>query len=328
MNSLKTHRKTPGFSLVELLVAMAVLAIMGIVMVSIVGSVQKVSRQTMAHAEQFRESRRAFDRINQRLSQATLNVYYDYVNASGQPRTSNNVTTFTPRNYARVSELRYLQTNASAFGAPRGGEMKGQAVFFQSPTGKADTDTLAGLNTLLNTVGYYIEKGSDDGLRPPTATKASERFRLFELVEPTENLTIYTKTSGSASYSGNDWAGVPLSNTNYSHRLADNIVALVFRAIYPDANGNWRTNITYSSAPRGQPTQSVEENNLPPQVGVTMIAVDEVSARRIEEMGLTLTDANTDDELKELEGLLITNRLGYRRFESVVSIGPAKWSTR
>ena len=328
MNSHSAKSESSGFSLLELLVAMAVLAIMGAVMVSITSSVQKVSRQTMAHAEEFRESRRAFDRINQRLSLATLNTYYDYINASGQPRTTANAAIFTPANYARISELRYLQTNASGLTAPRGGRMTGLAVFFQAPTGKADTNSLDGLNSLLNTVGYFVEKGGDESLRPPTITKTSDRYRLFELVQPTENLSIYSRTSGAATYSGTDWLTVPLANTNYSQRLADNIVALVFRAIYPNSDGNWQTNTLYSSAPRGLSSQPIEENNLPPQVGVTMIAVDEASAQRIADMGLTLIDAKTDTELQDLELQLSENRLGYRRFESVVSIGPAKWSAK
>ena len=328
MSSPETHAACGGFTLLELLVAMAVLAIFGVVLVSITGSVQRVSRQTMAHAEEFRESRRAFDRINQRLSQATLNVYYDYVDASGQPRTSTTATAFIPASYARVSELRYLQTNASAFSAPRGGTMVGQAVFFQAPTGKSDTDSLSGLNSLLNTVGYFVEKGSGASLLPPTVTQSKNGFRLFELVQPTENLSIYSKTSGAATYSGTDWVSDPLSKTNYSYHLAENIVALVFRAIYPDASGNWKTNTAYSSAPRGSANQPIEENNLPPKVGVTMIAVDEASARRIADSGISLTDAKSDSELKQLEQQLSDNHLGYRRFESVISIGPAKWSAK
>lgn len=327
MSFRKSNAKSSGFSLIELMVAMAVLAIIGIVMVSITDSVQRVSRQTMAHAEEFRESRRAFDRINQRLSQATLNTYYDYVGTNGMPRTATSAN-FTPFKYARISELRYLQTNASAFTAPRGGTMIGQTVFFQAPLGQTDTNTLSGLNSLLNTVGYYIEKGSDDGLRPPTATNSSDRFRLFEFVQPTENLSIYSKTSAAATYAGTDWATSALAASGNSHRLADNIVALVFRAIYPDSSGIWQTNTSYSSAPRNQTSQAIEENNLPPKVGVTMIAVDEVSAQRIAEMNLSLMDAKSETELRQLEQQLSDHRLGFRRFESVVSIGPAKWSTK
>ncbi len=328
MSSLETRRRIKGFTLIELLVSMAVLAIIGIVMVSVTGAVQKISRQTKGRAEEFRESRRAFDRINQRLSQATLNTYFDYVDSNGNPRTSANAATFTPSRYARISELRYLQTNASAFAPPREGDMIGQAVFFQAPTAETMSDTLTGLNSLLNTVGYFIVKGSDQGLLPPTVTATKNRYRLYELVEPTENLTIYTNTSGNASYQGTNWCAVPLANSNFSHRLADNIVALVFQAIYPNTNGVWLTNVTYSSAPRGNATQSPEENNLPPRVKINMIAVDEVAAQRIVDANVSLTSAVNTNDLATLEQQLIDNRLNYRKFESVISIGPAKWSTQ
>ena len=66
-----------AFTLLELLVAMAVLAMMAVMMLSITSSAQKVAKQTTSRTEQFREGRRAFDRINQRLSQASLNTYWD-----------------------------------------------------------------------------------------------------------------------------------------------------------------------------------------------------------------------------------------------------------
>ncbi len=328
MTSRKNDPRNAGFSLIELLVAMAVLAIIGVVMVSVTGAVQRVSRQTKGQVEQFRESRRAFDRINQRLSQATLNTYFDYVDSSGKPRTSATAAAFTPQKYARISELRYLQTNASAFTAPGGGDMKGQSVFFQAPLGKTDTNTLSGLNSLLNTVGYFVVKGDDAGFRPPTVTATKNRYRLFEVVQPTENLSIYALTSGAATNTSTTWVTDALANSNNSHRLADNVVALVFQAIYPDASGNWQTNSNYSSAPRNTATQAPEENNLPPRVKVDMIAVDEPSAQRMQDMGITLNDAKNDVELGNLEGQLRDKNLNYRRFQSIVTVGPAKWSTK
>ena len=320
-----------GFTIIELLVAMAVLAIISVIMVSMTSSVQKVTKQTTSRVEQFRESRRAFDRINQRLSQATLNAYYDYVDSNGRPRTTANASTFNPSRYARISELRYLQTNAASFAAPRGGGMKGQAVFFQAPLGKTDTDTLSGLDSLLNTVGYYIEKGGDSALQPAPVRNAGvpskDRYRLYECVQPTEDFSVYSLTSGAATNNSTTWVNDALTANN-SYPLAENIVALVFSAIYPDASGNWQTNATFSSAPRNQAAQPIEENNLPPKVRVSMIAVDEPSAMRIDDSGLTLTDPLTHEDLAALEQELVDGNLNYRRFESIVTIGPSKWSTQ
>ena len=319
--------KTSGFTLIELLLAMSVLALMAVMMLSVTSSAQKIAKQTTSRTEQFRQGRRAFERINQRLSQATLNTYWDYVDNQGKPRVAGNAT-FTPNKYFRISELRYLQTNTSSLTAPSGGTMVGNSVFFQAPLGKSDTTSLAGLNSLLNTVGFFIEKGSDSTLRPPTVATSKTRYRLFELTEPTENLTIYSLTSGNSTTASTAWFTTPLAAPGNSHRLADNIVALLFQAQYKDASGTPTAAFNYSSAPRGAVTQPIEENNLPPNVRVIMIALDEPSARRVADGGITLTDATDEASLESLEKNLTDNRLNYRKFESTVSIGPAKWSSR
>ena len=317
-----------GFSLVELLVAMAVLALMSVLMLSITSAAQRLAKQTTSRVEEFREARRAFERVNQTLSLATLNPYFDYVNSSGQPRTTNNASTFVPSKYFRLSELRYLQTNASSLTAPHGGTNAGLAVFFQAPLGKSNTNTLTGLNSLLNTIGYYVEQSSDSTLRPSTVSSSKTRYRLFELIEPSESLTIYSLTSGNATTNTTVWFTTPLTNAAYSHSLANNIVALVFQAQYTDTNSSPISTNNYTSTPLGNATQSIQENNLPPNVRVSMVAVDEPSARRIVDMNLTLTNAIDDTSLSALETQLGSKHLNYRRFQSTVSIGPAKWSSK
>ena len=318
--------KTSGFSLIELLLAMAVLALMAVMMLSVTSSAQKIAKQTTSRTEQFREGRRAFERINQRLSQATLNTYWDYVDSSGRPRTTSNATTFTPNKYARMSELRYLQTNSSSLTAPGGGTMVGNSVFFQAPLGKSDT--LSGLNSLLNTTGFYIKKSDDSALRPATVSESKTRYRLFELTEPAENLTIYSLTSGNPTTTSTAWYTTPLAVTGNSRRLADNIVALLFQAQYQNASGTPTSAFNYTSTPRGLSSQPIEENNLPPTVRVTMIALDETSARRVVDENITLTDATDDTSLATLEENLTDKGLNYRKFQSTVSIGPSKWSSR
>ncbi len=318
-------RDAEGFTLVELLVAMAVLAMMSVLMLSLTSSAQKIAQQTTSRTEHFREARRAFDRINQSLSQATLNVYWDYVDAAGNPRSTNS---FTPNRYFRFSELRYLQTNAASLTAPRGGTLRGNAVFFQAPLGRTAATNLSGFNSLVNTLGFFLERGGDSTLRPPTVSENKVRYRIFELAEPADQLTVYSLTSGNPSYNRLEWVTQPLANVAYSHRLADNIVALLFQAQYKNAAGSPLTSFNYSSAPQKRGSQPIEENNLPPNIRVTMIAVDESSARRIADENIMLTDAIDDATLVQLENELTDNRLNYRKFESTVKIGPAKWSSK
>ena len=328
-----------GFSLVEILVAMAILIMMCSMIVSLTSSAQKVMKQTTARVDQFREARRAFERINQRLSQATLNTYWDYVDANGNARTVATSGTFVPNRYARISELRYYQTGTNAANvtpvaltAPHGGTLIGQAVFFQAPVGFTTSGTLSSMNSLLNTVGYFLESGSDTNLRPSTVSATKNRYRLFELIEPTENLTIYSLTSGSSSYNGTAWFTTPMAPTNaaYSHRLADNIVALLFQAQYTDASGNPVTMYKYSSAPSAftSGTQAITDNNLPPNVHVTMLAVDETSARRIQDQNIPIIDAQNDDDVNALEATLQSKKLNYCKFETTLTIGASKWSAK
>jgi len=327
-----------AFTLVELLVTMGILSFMVVMMVSVTSSAQRIAKQTTSRVEQFREARRAFERINHRLSQATLNTYWDYVNAAGNVRTAANSATFTPSKYARVSELRYLQSGTITLPMPHtSGTWIGQAVFFQAPLSQTGTTTLLSQNSLLNTVGYFVEKGPDTSLRPPTVSGTTTRFRLFELTEPTEALTIYSLTSGSSSYNGNVWFLTPMANPAYSHPLSDNIIALVFQAEYTDPliTGTTQQKCEYNSAPKNASTQAIEENNLPPVVRVTMIAVDDISAQRIQDQNIPIANVQADSsnptvsqQLQTLEGVLQSHGLNYRRFQSAVTIGSAKWSAK
>lgn len=330
LNRWSVQTKICGFSLVELLVATAVLALMSLMMLTVVNSAQRLWKQTSARTEQFREARRAFERITQRLSQATLNPYWDYVDASGFPRTTNNASSFVPARYARMSELRYLHTNAASLTSPRGGTLAGQAVFFQAPEGESASPALARLDSLLNTAGFFLEVGSDVSELPPTMppSAARTRYRVYELVEPSENFSIYGLTSGNALYDGADWFTGPLAVRGYSRRLADNIVAMLFRADYFDTSGNPTSAFAYSSAPTVGASQPIEANNLPVSVRVTMVAVDENSARRIEEQALTLVDAVDEESLSRLEAQLQDERLTFQKFESTVAIGPAQWRSQ
>jgi uncharacterized protein (TIGR02599 family) len=326
-----SHRQDRGgFSLIEILVSIVVLAMISVAIVSVTSSVQNIARRTSSRAEQFREARRAFERINQRVSQATLNSYWDYVDASsGKPRALGSNSTFTPGKYALLSELRYLQKSAKDLSAPHGGELIGQTIFFQAPLGKTGTTTYSGMNALINTVGYYIEKSSDASLRPAVVNAPERiRYRLFELTEPADKLTIYSLTSGSQGYTGTGWFTTPLAVASYSTRLADNIVALLFQAEYQDSSDTTGTTYSYSSAPIDFLNQSAVENTLPSNVRVTLVAVDEPSAKRIEESKIVIPDAQDSDGLDTLEKQLISNHLNYRKFESVIPIQTAKWSTK
>ena len=329
-----------AFTLVEILVSCAVLAILLISMASITGVVQTSYQRTLGKAEQFHEARVAFEAISRRLAQATLNTYWDYHypgNDSSQP----------PDTYIRQSELRFRCGQASAL-LPAGIKSNTQAVFFQAPFGfTADTSNYGGLESMLNTWGYFIEFGDDRSLRPDVVNNAGvptrNRFRLYEMMEPGESLSIYKYTSGNATYSGAEWFLDPLGKTNRSARfLASNIVALIFIARDPD-NAVLTSDYGYDSSPDGKSPQSLSVHQLPPNIQVTMVAIDEASASRLDagatppDLGLaglfsTVGDVANDTnpgyamDLKTLRERLASKRIAFRVFTTTVSVRGAKWN--
>ena len=101
-------RATAGYSTIEMLVAGTVLAlVLGIVM-AVTGETQKLVSATAGKVEQFREARAAFDTVTRRLSQATLNTYWDYqynIVSKNYGETTRHIK--VPVRYERGSELRF-----------------------------------------------------------------------------------------------------------------------------------------------------------------------------------------------------------------------------
>ena len=231
---------------------MVVLALMLVLLSQLTSATQKTWTSTVGKVEQFRDARQAFEAITRRLSQATLNTYWDYaLNTAG-----------VPTDYVRQSELRFISGNTTALQIDSTGSSGAplrptQAVFFQAPLGVvANTTDYHGLDNVLNTWGYCIEYADDSATRPtflstlarPPATR--NRFRLVELQEPSDSFSLYQReyakntsappaapTGGNAAYTAKDWYSTPLgavppANTANPparpvHVLAENVVALI-----------------------------------------------------------------------------------------------------
>lgn len=325
-NATRLRRSRAGFSILEVMVASAVLALLLVAMLSMTDQVQKTYRSTLGKSEQFREARVAFESITRRLSQATLNTYWDYDNATA------------PTRYLRQSEMRFLSGQASVI-LPSGISSTTQAVFFQAPFGFSENATAyGGLEAMVNTWGYFIEFGSDAALRPNPVNTAGVpleyRFRLCEMMEPAESLSLYKYTGNSTaskSYTGTEWFTDPLGLPNRPSRvLAENIVALIFRPLDP-SNASLTTSYTYDTSSSAANIR----HQLPPYIEVTMVAIDETSARRLDtgatppDLGLTSlfqSVARYDTDLQTLRDTLEARKINYRVFIANVSIQGAKWS--
>jgi uncharacterized protein (TIGR02599 family) len=298
--------------------------------------------------------------------------------------------------YGRMSSLRFvsgpmsLLTNGS--GDPTVRPTHG--VFFQAPFGivnSNDGTAYASMENLLNTWGYFVEAGYDlnrPSFLDPAMVPKRWRSRLIEYRQPTEQMQLYD--SGGGSYG---WFNVtlgPPGSGRPTRVLAENILALILipklskgdedarvaNGAYPNLTPGYIYDSTLTLNPGpggltpGPGSGSIDlgginpKNQLPPIISVTMIAVDERSAIRMNEkspdtplMGMDaaagrmsytynanyqdtnslftdpkkleddpVTNAAGDGDIYKFEQILTNEKLTYRVFTTNVTIRGAKWS--
>jgi len=332
-----THRED-GFTLVELLVAVAILAMIVGLLLTMVSQTSKTWKSTASKIEQFRDARVAFDTISRRLGQATLNSYYDYNNP------------IAPTNYVRQSELRFQSGPVEKIIPGLASNMNSMAVFFQAPAGFATNASNSLLQNTLNTWGYFIELDDDSKNRPNFLSggvpKARTRYRLMELMEPTESLSVYNYTTNK-NYDGVDWVSNSLAlpeETRPVHVLAENVIALILLPKLAPADrigayteSSLASNYIYNSADRTQSNSYINPHHqLPPVMQVTMIAVDETSfVRHTNYMSNVLPSKlsqlfgeseNLKADLQDLQSDLNANKINYRVFTTDVMLKESIWS--
>jgi len=332
-----SNHREGGFTLVELLVAVAILAMIVGLLLTMVSQTSKTWKSTSGKIEQFRDARVAFDAITRKLGQATLNTYYDYDNPTN------------PTSYMRQSELRFLCGPADTIIGGLASNKPSMAVFFQAPVGFATNSTNSLLQNTLNTWGYFVEYASDANNRPDFLNggvpKARERYRLMEFMEPTESLSVYNYTT-NRSYAGTDWVSNSLAlpeETRPVHVLAENVIALILLPkLAPGDMTNKYTasslapDYVYSSANTNQTDPYINPHHqLPPVVQVTMIAVDETSFVRYpgylqditNQYGSLFQDSSMlTNDLSTLQKSLSSHKINYRVFTTDVMIKEATWS--
>jgi uncharacterized protein (TIGR02599 family) len=376
--------RLPGaFTLVEMMVSLAVLTIMMLVLAQITSSTSKIWQGTNDKISAFQNARAAFETMTQTLSQATLNTYYDYFDSNGARNTpamsAAAAALYTPSMYDRYSELHFISgpaktllqgvtridsTGSSSYPAIT----SGHAIFFQAPLGYTKENDAKNLDNTLNAVGYFVEFGTDKDFMPPLiSSKVSPRYRyrLVQLMQPAEKLSVYSENWGSRTKGTKaNWFKTPMdlqiaaADPRPTQILADNIIMMIIRPKYSDleyANASPKptpiaSNYIYDSQPKAVippaqiPTYPTRYQ-LPPLVGVTLVAIDETSAIRLQdkyqtkaplvEWGLTTlfqTTADTNlpaDYEKDLETLkdkLVAEKVNYRIFDTELIIRSSKWT--
>jgi uncharacterized protein (TIGR02599 family) len=310
-----------AFTILEVLVASAVFIMLLGLLMSTISQTSTVTRRATEKVSAFQGARSAFELLTSKLSQATMNSYWDYDSPT------------TPTKYIRKSELHFIVGPAGQDSLP-GTSGTGQAVFFQAPGGVTGDATYSGMDNLLNAFGYYIDYKEESGLAFQTTAATTYRYRLMRSVVNTEYLEVYTDNStlGSAWISGNNSAVV-----------AENIV---YMAIWPrkatseDSAGNALTT-TFAYNSRLNATSSPQPdtaNQLPPTVQVTLVAIDETSAQRFCTSSTAPTQISSafsglfttssvsqfESDLETLAQQLTANGVNFRVFTTIVPMRESK----
>lgn len=344
--------RSQAFTLLEMLVAMAVLALILTVVFRIIHGTTETWRSTTGKTEGFRGARTAFEAMTRTLSQATLNTYFDYVDASGAYRNPASPSGFTPVRYTRRSDLHFV-AGSDLLGGSGLPHPITHAVFFQAPLGYTNAGgSYPGMENLLNATGFYLYYGPDP-TRPAYLSDANvperNRFRLMQFLQPAEQLSIgsATVTGGSPNWNATTWFAPALSPTGAPvSQLAENVVALVILPKLPEADlatgaSSISTDYSYDSRDRASPATF---HQLPPLIQVAMVVIDEASAAKLgnastpPDLGL---DGLFHDPAKLQEDLSTLGRnlgaepgnsagnqipLRYEIFQTEVALRGAKWS--
>jgi len=361
---MKPHKREDAFTLVELLVSIAVASLLLISLARILADTQFAWTDTKARTDAYREARAAFDALSARLSQATLNSYWGYkFDAQGNPE-----------RYERQSELHFVSGPVTSL-LSDDTLSAGHAMFFQAPVGESmDTGKLTpeplspvDLPDTLNGWGWYTAFNSDLPRRPEfvdaPAVPERKRFRLMEFRQPTEKLSLYRMVApGNAAAQPLPWIENQQSQIALygwfrnaledSQPLAENILALIIQPLWPapaettakdtDAAPNYIYDSRRHQWPDASTLASRSRHQLPPMVRLSLVALDErdwdamdtaqaeskaMELRALMNGGLFVNADEFEEDMRELESELTDRKLGFRIFTTAVQLPAAKLMT-
>ena len=333
MNQLQL-RRARAFTLVELLVSMAVLSVIVMALLSAISMMATIWQSSGSKVEQFRAGRRAFESITRRIATATLAPYLDYEYPGNNPA-------LPPTRYVRKSELRFLSSPASQIGGsmPAPIPANSHAIFFQAPLGFVDDRLNYGdMEHLLNTWGYFVDYTPATN---PGGTSVNYRYRLYEMREPSENLSVYRFTQGNSAYVGREWITIPAGVAANRRVLADNVIALILLPKLSASDDPTGTLLApgyiYDSTAMSGTASINPKNQLPPLIEVIMVVLDELSAARVcvgptapnlVPATLFTTASSLSGDLAQLELSLVNQNIKYQTFRTTLSLPGARWSSQ
>ncbi len=294
--------KNRAFGLLELLIAMTILImLMGVIFFSI-SQVSKLTIKTKTEIDGYRSVRFGMEIINRKLSQATLNSYWDYYTNDGKRVKDYNVQ--EPSTYGRYSELHFVSAPLNKLGITS--PSKSHGIFFQSPQGYSQNSDLQGVKGLLNISGFFC--GEYIIPAPISLFKSEKRFGLLEMLIPTEQSNIYASRFQTDINQGSNyawflgWMG-DLDTRRYIAPVAENVLTAIFVPHFSisddvgvlNSENSLTPNLFYDSRQIGPNNSTVKLvrrvggswqaswlHQLPPFVDVYLLGVSETSAQALQ----------------------------------------------
>jgi len=322
-----------AFTLVEILVACAVLILLLVMLLSVTSQTMSTLKTATDQIDAFQTARTAFDSISQRISQAKMNTYWDYYDSGNARRTPQTSSSFQPARYGRASDLQFLIQNNTNSETNSG---YGQSVFFAAPEAISADSSVDQTQGLLNAIGYFVQYGNDDAYRPSIISKQRYRYRLMQAIQPTENLMVFNDAT-------NAWTtGVRTS----AWPLAENVIALIvwprLNLIEDPSGQKVSSNYEYDSRTLASSDVSfpIQYAQAPPVVQLTMVAIDESSAIRLDSgaaepavIGAALAGKFThvtdyQSDLDSLQKVLSKAHVNFRILNTFITLRESKWSAQ
>jgi uncharacterized protein (TIGR02599 family) len=340
-----------AFTLIEVALSMVILSIILLVSVQVLDQTQRAWKRGVTRVEQFREARMAFDSITDNLRQAILNTYQAYQYNTGKTPTIPTSKTQAPTKYIRQSELQFVSGQAPVLlpGA-QASMLVTHTMFFQARLGLSARAGYEGLNRLLCGRGYFVMFSGNNAFRPQHVTQQSSRFRLWEYRPTAEENTVYAVKPGQWFLNAPNnviTASETIATPADTRPIAENILALIISPQVTTDDAATKNAPPYWIAPKYayDSTQLVNattnspqgtQHMLPPRVVVTLVAIDEGSARKLAEKypgtmpqlipaGAFTLCANRQKDLKALATKLHSEQLNYQVFSTTINMRNSKW---
>jgi uncharacterized protein (TIGR02599 family) len=326
----RNNRARAGFTLLEVFATLVVLMLAMTALAQFMTSLDR-SWQSAA-ADPFADAHAAFETVTQNLAVATLEPYEDYADASGAFHTVASAA-FTPDHLARRSDLAFVcgpsgGTNGLLASSAR--TTATSAVFFAEPAGQTQLYAQSGLDRLFNALGYFVEFGGDTNAPSFFTGAARERWRLKQVVPPSESLQIFASTTSAPWISQLTGSGATPSI------LAENVIALLIlpERAATETGAPIAPAYAYDSRDATNPLTLAQ---LPPRVRVVLAAIDEISAQKLAAVDGTTAPAlvsenlfqdstKIDADVAALDASLTAAKINHRIFQRDLAITTSAWS--